>query len=255
MEPPFGIASLAFIDKIEDGELKLVRVGRDFRQAERETGFDLDGCAERTLQQLRHAVDEFGDIDGLELELLAPGKRQHALRQRRAALSTLQGVVDELVHLAVAGWQAAFHELKTALDGHQQVIEVMGDAAGQMTDRLHLLRLHQCFPRAFEGLFRFLAFGDVPRDLGEADKHALAIADRVDDDVRPELRAVLADAKAFSFESPFTPRCFKRDRGKPGLAVFLGIKDREVLADDLFRLVALDPFRARVPACDHCLPG
>ena len=44
------------------------------------------------------------------------------------------------MHLFVAAGQAALLKL-TALKGHQQIIEVMRDAAGEMADGLHLLGL------------------------------------------------------------------------------------------------------------------
>ena len=41
------------------------------------------------------------------------------------------------------GRQAPAHQIERADDAGQQVVEVVGDAAGEMADRLHLLRLPQ----------------------------------------------------------------------------------------------------------------
>jgi Mn-containing catalase len=84
-----------------------------------------------------HAGDEFGDIDGLKLELLAPGKRQHPLGQRRTALSTLQRVIYEPVHLTVAGWHSAeavrFDQLRELLE--QRLVET----------EAQIDRINECF--------------------------------------------------------------------------------------------------------------
>ena len=60
---------------------------------------------------------------------------------------------------------------------------------------------------AFEQRAFLLALGgDVAGDLGEADQLALVVADRVDDDMGEEARAVLAHAPAFAFEPAFLGR-------------------------------------------------
>jgi len=70
----------------------------------------------------------------------------------------------------------------------------MRDAAGEVADRFQLLRLDKSFPRALQLFFRLLAFGNVARDLGKADKPAVGVVDRVDDDACKKLRAVLPDS-------------------------------------------------------------
>ena len=44
-------------------------------------------------------------------------------------------------------WQLAAHAVEAADDHGQQVVEVVGDAAGELADRLHLLRLPQLLLR------------------------------------------------------------------------------------------------------------
>ena len=61
---------------------------------------------------------------------------------------------------------------------HQQIVEVMCDAAGQLTKRLHFLRLRELFMCPFERFLRVAPLGDVARDLGEADELAVLVADR-----------------------------------------------------------------------------
>ncbi len=67
----------------------------------------------------------------------------------------------------------------------------MCDAAGELPDRLHLLRLSQLlFGRA---LFRHIA-----GHFGKSHQVAPLVMDRMEHDTGPELRAVLADAPAFA---------------------------------------------------------
>ena len=78
-----------------------------------------------------------------------------------------------------------------------------------------------------------LPLGEVARDLGEADELARGIADRIDDDVRPEAGAVLADAPALLLEASLAGRGLQGPRGQPALPILVGVEAGEVLADDL----------------------
>ena len=69
----------------------------------------------------------------------------------------------------------------------------------------------------------------------------------VDDDVRPKLRAVLADAPAFPLEASFARGSLERVLRQSGGPILFGIEAGEMLADDLVGEVALDALGARVP--------
>jgi len=92
--------------------------------------------------------------------------------------------------------------------------------------------------------------GEVARNLGKADQLAGTVPDRVDDDIGPELRPVLADAPAFLFEFALALGDFKRSSRKLFLAIFLGIKARKMLTEDFGGGVALEPLRAGIPGRD-----
>src|SRR6185437_14170154 len=91
---------------------------------------------------------------------------------------------------------------------------------------------------------------EVARDLGEAQNFAVVTAQRRDQDVGPEAGAILSDAPSLVLDAAI------RDRGGEialGQAVgdsLARIEDREVLADDLVRTIALEPLGAGVPAQD-----
>ena len=72
--------------------------------------------------------------------------------------------------------------------------------------------------------------------------------DRIDDDMRPEARAILPDAPAFRFETAFLRGRPQGVAGQVRGAILVGIEPREMLADDLVVRIALEPLRATVPA-------
>jgi hypothetical protein len=76
------------------------------------------------------------------------------------------------------------------------------------------------------------------------------VADRVDDDGRPEPAAVFTHAPAFRLEFSFACGGFKGSHRHSGCLVFNRIKPAEMLAHNLTRSVALDAFGAGIPARD-----
>ncbi len=123
----------------------------------------------------------------------------------------------------------------------------MGDAAGQVSDGFHFLRLNQRLARFFKLLLGFLSLGDIPRDFRISEQRTVGIADGVDDDVGPESRPVLTDAPAFLFEASLARGRLEGALWLAGFPILVGIEHREMLADGLVREVALDPLRAQVP--------
>src|SRR5262249_37934184 len=95
--------------------------------------------------------------------------------------------------------------------------------------------------------------GQVARHLGEAAQLALRVAQGVEDDVGPEARAVLAHAPALVLEAPHRGGGLQALLRFAALRVFGRVEAREVLADDLRRLVALDALGAGVPGQDDAV--
>src|SRR5204862_363481 len=82
-------------------------------------------------------------------------------------------------------------------------------------------------------------FRQVAGDFGKADELAFRIADGVDDGIRPEARAVLAHAPAFALVAAFARGDRQSTLRLAFCTVLLGIKARDVPADDF--LGALGP--------------
>ena len=62
-----------------------------------------------------------------------------------------------------------FEYLRVAADDHQHVIEVVRDTAGQLPQRLHLLRLGELILCAPQFRSCFMALSDVAHDIRETE--------------------------------------------------------------------------------------
>ena len=147
-------------------------------------------------------------------------RREKASSWRVSFSPRAGGGADRLHRLLVLGLlEPALQDLRVAGDDHQQIVEVVRDAAGELAERLHLLRLGELLARLFERDLRLVLLGDVARHLGEADQLAGLVADRVDHRGRIEAAAVLAHAPALRFELALARGGRQRLRRLAGRAV------------------------------------
>ena len=93
-------------------------------------------------QHLDDFLDQRPRIQQLRLAAAASGEGQHLLNQVARALASLldfiqvaDGALRQVLAIAVQG------EAGEAQDGAQDVVEVVGDAAGELADRLQFLRV------------------------------------------------------------------------------------------------------------------
>src|SRR5690242_12090400 len=103
----------------------------------------------------------------------------------------------------------------------------MRDAAGELAERLDLLRLRQLLLRALQRELRLVALRDVAGDLGEAVDLAVMTADRIHDDAGAETLAVLAQAPALDLVAAFLAHDVERLLGHARRAILRRIEDRE----------------------------
>ena len=115
---------------------------RVFQSSAGDDGLDLDMLAEAAPQHVGHLPDQPAEIERHGAQRLAPREGQQMARQAGAPIGTQQRVADSpqrrLVALHLAG-----EDVQIADDDLQQIVEVMGHPAGELADRLHLLRLLQ----------------------------------------------------------------------------------------------------------------
>ena len=98
-----------------------------------------DGPIERA-SSLDRAAEQFRGIDRGGPQVLLARERQETLGERLAALGAFDRAVDQAQAVGVVG-QPLAQQLEIAEHRRQQVVEVVRDAAGQLPDDLHLLRL------------------------------------------------------------------------------------------------------------------
>ena len=131
-----GIARID--DQIEQRHFQLIGVGRGLGQIAAGTAFRsiTDGPNARSSNSaMPRTRDRY--VDGLHVEFLAACEHQHALCQRRAALRTAHGIVDQALDRGVRITAAG--DFKAADNGGQKVVEVVRDPAGELSESLHLL--------------------------------------------------------------------------------------------------------------------
>ena len=95
-----------------------------------------------------------------------------------------------------------FQCLHVAADDHQQIVEVVSDSAGELAERIHLLRFRELPLHALELLLGLTAFRDIPRDLCETDEISEVVANGVNNDAGPEKGTVLTNPPTFFVVSP-----------------------------------------------------
>ncbi len=235
--PRHGVARVD--GQVQHRHFELVAVDQHRAHDRRKAYDDADVRAQRTVQQVGHVVHQVGNGDCHRIQDLPAGEGQHALSKDGAPLGGLYGVGDQRGDPGIVA-DTPLDEFQAAQHHRQQVVEVVRDAAGQLADGVHLLRLEQRLPCLVEMLLGLSPLGEIARDLREAQKLAGRAADRVDDDMRPEARAVLAHAPALGLELAGALGRLQRGRRKPTLDVLVRIEDREVLPDHFMGGIALE---------------
>ena len=94
------------------------------------------------MDELGHLDDQRVNVDLLGLERLAAGEGEQLAGQRSGIGRRLDDRLGEADALGLRQLGAAQH-VRRALDYRQQIVEIVGDAAGQLAERLHLLTLAQ----------------------------------------------------------------------------------------------------------------
>ena len=156
--PPDGMASRALNGEIEQRELELARIDLDEAGPPRHDHADFDVAAQRAAEHVLELGQPFGEVDHARLQRLPPREGEQLPGQAFAALRRIGDGVEQPRLLLVA--DVAAQPVHAAADDHQQIVEVVGDAAGQLADRFEPLRLAQ---RAFRRLAAIGLLIEPPR--------------------------------------------------------------------------------------------
>ena len=117
-------------------ELSAVRHRADLRTVE--PRLDRDVFADDPAQHRLHFRHDVVEVHRLRLQQLPAAEREQLARERGRALARLQHLLDgRPVRIGVA--HAFEQQLSVPRDHGEQIVEVVGDAPGELADRLHLL--------------------------------------------------------------------------------------------------------------------
>ena len=134
---------IARIDgKVDDRRGELTRVDQCRPGVFLKHRFDLDLLAKRRPEQPGGADDQLIDINRAWVQRLLAGEGQKTLRQFGAALRGLVDHRGNCRELGLVG-DGVRQDLDGTGDDGENVVEVVGNAAGQLADGFHLLCLRQ----------------------------------------------------------------------------------------------------------------
>ena len=122
-------------------ELTAVRL-HDYRLL-REHRHELDVVADHALQESVGRADNVIEIEHFRVEHLAASKRKQLLGQVGCTCRSHQHRCDVFRYAVLITLEPAERKLAVAADREEQVVEIVGHAAGQLPERLELLRLAQ----------------------------------------------------------------------------------------------------------------
>ena len=147
--------------KVDDDLFELAGIRQDEGEVWRRHDVERDVFANEPTQQLADTGDQLVQIDPCGPQHLLAAECEQLSGQARGAL----GRFDDFVHIAPAPVfrrEAVCGELGVAEDGGQKIVEIVGDAAGEVADGVHFLRLAELG-------FEDSACGVVSGDGGQLD--------------------------------------------------------------------------------------
>ena len=169
-------------DEIDHHLFELVEVGLDEPQVAAVAQVEFDLLADEAAHQHLEVRQHVADLQDLRTQRLAAREGEQLADEARRAVGVLLDLHDVLegrIGRPVIGEQ----QVRIADDRGQHVVEVMRDAAGELADRLHLLRLREILlQRALLGRVERVEEGGFRAALGffgrqEQANRALSLAD------------------------------------------------------------------------------
>ena len=130
--------------EVQDRVFELVGIDHRGPYARRADHLQRDAGADGALDEIAEIGDQPVDVGRLGIERLAARKGEQPVGQRRGTPRRPQrcgGVAIEVADTPLR--DAHLHHLDRARDAGEHVVEIVRQAAGELADRLHLLRLPQ----------------------------------------------------------------------------------------------------------------
>ena len=106
-----------------------------------------DLLADKPAKQMGHVIQGFMQIQNFRFQSLLAGEGQKLAHQTGRAIGILADL-REVTVIGVAFLMAQHQQVAMARDRRQEVVEIVGHAACQLANGLHLLALHKlCLQR------------------------------------------------------------------------------------------------------------
>jgi hypothetical protein len=132
----------------------------DRPQALGENRLDFDLLSEGAAQELAGGRHEGVDVGSLGAECLLARESEQLPRQARRPFHRLADLAEAAGH-AVVELLLFLEGIDIGQDHREDIVEVVGDAAGELSDGFHFLRLSQLLGDGQAGPLGAIAFGDV----------------------------------------------------------------------------------------------
>jgi hypothetical protein len=146
---------VARVDRqVEQGEVELQRVDRHRPQVVRALQFELDALAQHVADQLHGIAQLLARGHRQQPGVLDPAEGAELAGEGGGADDGALAGVDQALHLGLGRGQR--RQLQRRGQGLQQVVEFVGDAAGEAAQGFQLLAAHHGRLRAFAGVDGFL---------------------------------------------------------------------------------------------------
>ena len=176
-------------DEVHDDLLDLRRVRLDAPEVGARLHHEVDVLTDQAAEHRGHPGHDRIQIQHLRLEHLLAAEGQELAGQVGGALRCLLNELDVTARRARALRPPRQHLAPPDDDG-QEVVEVVGDPARELSDGLHLLGLPELALALAQRLLAALPLGDVPEVHGEAVRRGIGV------DLEPRLqrRVVLLEA-------------------------------------------------------------
>jgi hypothetical protein len=156
------MASLALMQRFSKGVFQLVGIHQHVPQGAGLNILYFDGRPHRTPNQFLHVDHQAIEIRWLRIESLPPSKGQQPMCQRRRTLRGALRRCDITFHIRIATLrQPLLQKLKASGNARQLIIEIVRQAAGELTHGFHFLTLLQCLLDGLESRRGILLRGDV----------------------------------------------------------------------------------------------
>ena len=148
--------------EIHDDLLELAGIGAGAADGGGEAGGEFDIFADERAEETLHVGDDGVDVDDLEFEKLFAAEGEELASERGGAIGGLLNGFGFGMQ-RVAGSELVEQNFGVAADDHEQIVEVVSDAAGEAADGFHFLGLAELI---FEDAALGDVFGDGFEDVG-----------------------------------------------------------------------------------------